>query len=83
MAGHKTPAKFLPDVVGVGFRVKLKRVDGFRLHSTLHVSGGDDKGVITAGTDARRIIAASDGGLEQRTAIVIRTVYVNDRVGRR
>jgi hypothetical protein len=62
MAGQDAPSDFLFDVISVGFRVDLDSIGSLRLYVTNNVPGRNYKGMITAGTDARSVIAASNGG---------------------
>jgi hypothetical protein len=62
MAGQDAPSDFLFDVIGVGFRVDLDSISGLRLYVTNNVPRRNYKSMITAGTDPRGVIAASNGG---------------------
>src|ERR1700722_7733099 len=79
--GHDAPFEFLPDVVGAGIRVELDYVGGFRLHLAGYVAGRNNEGVVAAGAGPHGLLTTGYRGPEQRTPIVIRTMYFTHRDG--
>ncbi len=81
MAGQHTPSEFLADVVGSRLGVECGFITGFAArHTAFDFTGRNDKGVIAARSDARGFIATSDWRAQQRTAVMIGPIDVDDRI---
>src|SRR3990170_5773676 len=66
MAAQDAPPNLFPDVVNPGLRLDFHLIGSFGLHTTDHLPGRNDEGMITPWTDPRGVFATCHRGAEQR-----------------